>query len=69
MFVRGGIDALLLRTQLTIPDNKFLGKPLYEIFQYARRNHDYFGYAILSLVYGIVVPLQIGHVMLPSCNE
>lgn len=24
MFVRGGIDALLIRTQLTIPDNKFL---------------------------------------------
>ena len=23
MFVRGGIDALMLRTQLTIPDNKF----------------------------------------------
>ena len=24
MFVRGGIDALLIRTQLTVPDNKFL---------------------------------------------
>ena len=26
MFVRGGIDALLLRTQLTIPDNTFLNQ-------------------------------------------
>lgn len=33
MFVRGGIDALLLRTQLAIPDNTFLESNHYnEIF-------------------------------------
>ena len=32
MFVRGGIDALLLRTQLAIPDNTFLESNHYNEF-------------------------------------
>ena len=42
MFVRGGIDALLIRAQLTVPDNKFLESNHYnEIFRYTWCNHDY----------------------------
>nr|WP_241864541.1 cytochrome aa3 quinol oxidase subunit I [Staphylococcus massiliensis] len=62
MFVRGGIDALLLRTQLTIPDNKFLESNHYnEIFT----THGVIMIIFMAMPFviglmNVIVPLQIG---------
>ena len=62
MFVRGGIDALLLRTQLTIPDNTFLESNHYnEIFS----THGVIMIIFMAMpfvfgLWNVVVPLQIG---------
>ena len=71
MFVRGGIDALLLRTQLTIPDNTFLESNHYnEIFS----THGVIMIIFMAMpfvfgLWNVVVPLQLGLVMWHSCNE
>lgn len=62
MFVRGGIDALLIRAQLTVPDNKFLESNHYnEIFS----THGVIMIIFMAMpfifgLWNIVVPLQIG---------
>ena len=71
MFVRGGIDALLLRTQLTIPDNTFLESNHYnEIFS----THGVIMIIFMAMpfvsVYGTLLFLyKLGLVMWHSCNE
>ena len=71
MFVRGGIDALMLRTQLTIPDNKFLEANHYnEVFTTHGVIMIIFMAMPLSLVYGMLLfHYNLVHAMLPSCNE
>ena len=68
MFVRGGIDALLIRTQLTIPDNKFLEANHYdEIFS----THGVIMIIFMAMpfIFGLWVSsfhYKSVHVMLPS---
>ena len=62
MFVRGGIDALMLRTQLTIPDNKFLEANHYnEVFT----THGVIMIIFMAMpfifgLWNVVIPLQLG---------
>lgn len=62
MFVRGGIDAILIRTQLTIPNNPFLESNHYnEIFT----THGVIMIIFMAMpfifgLWNVVVPLQIG---------
>lgn len=62
MFVRGGIDAILLRIQLTVPDNPFLESNHYnEIF--STHGVIMIIFMAMPLVIGlmnIIIPLQIG---------
>ncbi|MES3716309.1 cbb3-type cytochrome c oxidase subunit I, partial [Staphylococcus nepalensis] len=62
MFVRGGIDALMMRTQLAIPDNTFLEPHHYnEVF--STHGVIMIIFMVMPFIFGlwnVIVPLQIG---------
>ena len=66
MFVRGGIDALMLRTQLTIQiTNSWKQTTIIRVF--LRRNYDYiYGYAIYLWFMECCYSITTGACLLPS---
>ena len=63
MLFRGGMDAVMMRLQLAVPENTFLDAQHYnEVFTTHRGSHDSCSWRCLHhiLLFNFLVPLQIG---------